>query len=62
MLSINITALYFNVETFCLLFWVTKCNKILQVLTTPYVPNTRNPRWDSSIEFFVADFTKVGVH
>ena len=32
---------------------------LLQFLTTPYVCATRNPRWETAVEFFVADFTQV---
>ncbi|XP_052057685.1 uncharacterized protein LOC127698326 isoform X3 [Mytilus californianus] len=30
-----------------------------RLLTTPFVKNTLTPRWDSSVEFFVKDFTNV---
>lgn len=33
---------------------------LFQLLTTPYVPATRNPRWESWVEFFVGDFSQVG--
>uniref|UniRef100_A0A0B7ARF5 Uncharacterized protein n=1 Tax=Arion vulgaris TaxID=1028688 RepID=A0A0B7ARF5_9EUPU len=40
-------------DPYCVLF----CNR-KRVLTTPFVPRTRNPRWESWVEFFVADYTK----
>ncbi|XP_041353742.1 tricalbin-3-like isoform X2 [Gigantopelta aegis] len=43
-------------DPYCVLF----CDR-RRVLTTPYVPNTRNPRWESSVEFFVADFSKTSL-
>ena len=35
---------------------------MLQLLTTPYVPATRNPRWESWAEFFIGDFTQVSFY
>ncbi|XP_046355848.2 uncharacterized protein PYUK71.03c-like isoform X2 [Haliotis rufescens] len=40
-------------DPYCVLF----CDR-RRVLTTPYIPHTRNPRWESSVEFFVSDYTK----
>ncbi|KAL8611006.1 hypothetical protein ACOMHN_042622 [Nucella lapillus] len=40
-------------DPYCVLF----CNR-RRLLTTPYVPATRNPRWESWVEFFVGDFTQ----
>ncbi|XP_076463535.1 extended synaptotagmin-1-like isoform X2 [Babylonia areolata] len=40
-------------DPYCVLF----CNR-RRLLTTPYVPVTRNPRWESWVEFFVGDFTQ----
>ncbi|CAG5128727.1 unnamed protein product, partial [Candidula unifasciata] len=40
-------------DPYCVLF----CNR-KRVLTTPFVPRTRNPRWESWVEFFVADYTQ----
>ncbi|KAK7104209.1 hypothetical protein V1264_018965 [Littorina saxatilis] len=40
-------------DPYCVLF----CNR-RRILTTPYVPATRNPHWESWVEFFVGDFTE----
>ncbi|XP_025104942.1 tricalbin-3-like isoform X2 [Pomacea canaliculata] len=40
-------------DPYCVLF----CDR-RRLLTTPYVMDTRNPRWESWVEFFVGDFTK----
>ncbi|CAL1533878.1 unnamed protein product [Lymnaea stagnalis] len=40
-------------DPYCVLF----CDR-RRVLTTPFIPRTRNPRWDSWVEFFVADYTR----
>lgn len=40
-------------DPYCILF----CNR-RRLLTTPYVTATRNPRWESAVEFFVGDFTQ----
>ncbi|BFZ08015.1 hypothetical protein BsWGS_11054 [Bradybaena similaris] len=40
-------------DPYCVLF----CNR-KRVLTTPFVPRTRNPHWESWVEFFVADYTR----
>ncbi|XP_059178126.1 uncharacterized protein LOC131957377 isoform X2 [Physella acuta] len=40
-------------DPYCVLF----CDR-RRVLTTPFVPRTRNPRWESWVEFFVADYSR----
>lgn len=40
-------------DPYCVLFSSRR-----RLLTTPYVPATRNPRWESWVEFFVGDFTQ----
>ncbi|KAK3702728.1 hypothetical protein RRG08_042714 [Elysia crispata] len=41
-------------DPYCVLF----CDR-RRVLTTPFVPRTRNPHWESWTEFFVADYTRM---
>ncbi|KAK7451362.1 hypothetical protein BaRGS_00039834, partial [Batillaria attramentaria] len=40
-------------DPYCVLF-----SNRRRLLTTPYVPASRNPRWESWVEFFVGDFTQ----
>ncbi|KAK3591562.1 hypothetical protein CHS0354_041607 [Potamilus streckersoni] len=41
-------------DPYCVVF----CNR-RRVLTTPYVPRTRNPIWESHVEFFVENLTEA---
>ncbi|GFO03794.1 extended synaptotagmin-1, partial [Plakobranchus ocellatus] len=41
-------------DPYCVLF----CDR-RRVLTTPFIPRTRNPHWESWTEFFVADYTRM---
>ncbi|ESP01610.1 hypothetical protein LOTGIDRAFT_238227 [Lottia gigantea] len=43
-------------DPYCVLFSDRR-----RVFTTPYVPQTRNPRWERGVEFFVRDFTKTNL-
>ncbi|KAH9502603.1 hypothetical protein Btru_073889 [Bulinus truncatus] len=39
-------------DPYCVVFCDRK-----RVLTTPFIPRTRNPRWESWVEFFIKDYT-----
>ncbi|KAL3874920.1 hypothetical protein ACJMK2_037872, partial [Sinanodonta woodiana] len=41
-------------DPYCVVF----CNR-RRVLTTPYIPRTRNPVWESHVEFFVENLTEA---
>ncbi|XP_064601756.1 uncharacterized protein LOC135467816 isoform X3 [Liolophura sinensis] len=43
-------------DPYCVLF----CDRS-RVLTTPYVAQTRNPKWESNVEFFVRNFSKMSL-
>ncbi|XP_033734634.1 extended synaptotagmin-1-like isoform X2 [Pecten maximus] len=43
-------------DPYCVVF----CDR-RRVMTTPYIPRTRNPHWEKSVEFFTGDYTKMNL-
>ncbi|XP_060068931.1 extended synaptotagmin-1-like [Ylistrum balloti] len=43
-------------DPYCVVF----CDR-RRVMTTPYIPRTRNPYWEKSVEFFTGDYTKMNL-